>query len=223
MRSRRCAIIHSTISAASSGVASRSTEGISSAEMVEWMIAHRRERIIGLGMDYRETDHPPEFFWKAYRATKRAGFRLTAHAGEFGCHWRNVETAIDLLEVERIDHGYTVLDNPALARRCAERGIVFTVVPTNSYYLRTLEPARWALDHPIRRMPQAGLLIHPNTDDPPLHRVDPQGCWRMMVDLRRFMLNGIIGSFIPEDDKRGLASTFSAEYERLRAELDTTA
>ena len=80
-------------------------------------------------------------------------------------------------------------------------------------------------------MPQAGLLIHPNTDDPPLHRVDPQRCWAMMVedfgfdldDLRRFMLNGIVGSFIPEDDKRGLAATFSAEYERLRAELDTPA
>jgi len=86
-------------------------------EMVEWMAAHRRERIVGLGIDYRETDHPPEFFWKAYRMAKRAGFRLTAHAGEFGCHWRNVETALDLLGVERIDHGYTVLDNPALARR----------------------------------------------------------------------------------------------------------
>lgn len=198
-------------------------------EMVGWMVAHRRDRIIGLGIDYRENDGPPEAFWKAYRAAKHAGFRLTAHAGEFGCHWRNVETAIDLLEVERIDHGYTVLDNPALVRRCVERGIVFTVVPTNSYYLRTLAPERWALDHPIRCMPGAGLLIHPNTDDPPLHRVDPERCWRMMVedfgfdldDLRRFMLNGILGAFIPEDDKRGLAATFAAEYDRLRAELDT--
>jgi adenine deaminase len=151
--------------------------------MVEWMRAHRRDRIIGLGIDYRETDRPPELFWKAYRAAQQAGFRLTAHAGEFGCHWRNVETAIDLLGVERIDHGYTVLDNPALARRCAERGIVFTVVPTNSYYLRTLPPDRWAQDHPIRRMPAAGLLVHPNTDDPPLHRIDPAGCWRMMAAI----------------------------------------
>lgn len=190
--------------------------------------ASARSGIIGLGIDYRENDGPPEAFWKAYRAAKQAGFRLTAHAGEFGCHWRNVETAIDLLEVERIDHGYTVLDNAALARRCADRGIVFTVVPTNSYYLRTLPEDRWATDHPIRRMPGAGLLIHPNTDDPPLHRVDPERCWHMMVkdfgfdldDLRRFMLNGIVGAFIPEDDKRGLAATFTAEYDRLRAELD---
>jgi len=197
------------------------------AEMVDWMVGHRRDRIIGLGIDYRENDGPPEAFWKAYRAAKRAGFRLTAHAGEFGCHWRNIETAIDLLEVERIDHGYTVLDNPALARRCAERGIVFTVVPTNSYYLRTLDPDRWAVDHPIRRMPLSGILIHPNTDDPPLHRVDPERCWRMMVedfdfsldDLRLFMLNGILGAFIPEDEKRSMAHVFAAEFDSLRARL----
>jgi adenosine deaminase len=63
------------------------------------------------------------------------------------------------------------------ARRCADRGIVFTVVPTNSYYLRTLPPERWALDHPIRRMPGLGLRIHPNTDDPTLHQVTPTGAW----------------------------------------------
>jgi adenosine deaminase len=52
---------------------------------------------------------------------------------------------------------------------------VFTVVPTNSYYLRTLAPERWALDHPIRQMPSMGIRIHPNTDDPTLHHVDPTG------------------------------------------------
>ena len=198
-------------------------------EMVGWMAAYRRDRIIGLGIDYRETDGPPEAFWKAYRDARRAGFRLTAHAGEFGCHWRNVETALDLLGVERIDHGYTVLDNPELTRRCADRGIVFTVVPTNSYYLRTLSPERWALDHPIRHMPAAGLRIHPNTDDPPLHRVDPQRCWSMMVEefgfglneLRGFMLNGIDAAFLPEADKPGLRATFTAEFDRLRAAMDT--
>jgi len=123
-----------------------------------------------------------------------------------------------------------VLDNPALARRCAEHGIVFTVVPTNSYYLRTLPPERWALDHPIRRMPAAGLRIHPNTDDPPLHRVDPAGCWPVMardfgfaVDHGRcFILHRILGAFLPEDEKRGLAATFTAECDRLRAESDST-
>ncbi len=101
--------------------------------MVEWMAAHRASAS-SPRIDYRETDHPPEFFWKAYRMAKRAGFRLTAHAGEFGCHWRNVETALDLLGVVRIDHGHTQCWKPRSARRAAERSIVFTVVPSNSNY-----------------------------------------------------------------------------------------
>ena len=100
------------------------------------------------------------------------------------------------------------------SRRAArERGIVFTVVPTNSYYLRTLAPERWALDHPIRRMAALGLRIHPNTDDPALHHVTPTGAWQMMVrdfgfgldDLRGFMLNGIDAAWIDEDQRRALA------------------
>ena len=197
-------------------------------ELAEWMVAHRRDAIIGMGIDYRETDRPPELFWRAWRIAKRAGFKLTAHAGEFGCHPRNIATAMDLCEVDRIDHGYTILEDPALTARCAERGILFTVVPTNSYYLRTLPPDRWALDHPIRRMPAAGLRIHPNTDDPPLHRIDPGGCWAMMVrdfgftpdDLRGFMLNGVDAAFIAQADKPGLRATFIAEFDRLRADLD---
>ena len=68
---------------------------------------------------------------------------------------------------------------------------------------RTLPPERWALDHPIRRMPGLGLRVHPNTDDPTLHHVTPTGAWRMMVrafgfgldDLRSFMHNGLEGAW----------------------------
>ncbi|MGH6638849.1 MAG: adenosine deaminase family protein, partial [Polaromonas sp.] len=132
-------------------------------EMVQWLIDHRHPDVPGIGIDYREVDRPPELFVEAYAAARRAGLRTTAHAGEFGMPWTNVQTAVELLKVDRIDHGYTVVDNSAFAQQCAERGIVFTVVPTNSYYLRTLAPERWALDHPIRRMPDLSLRIHPNT------------------------------------------------------------
>ena len=193
-------------------------------EMVEWMLAHRRDGIIGLGIDYRETDRPPELFWKAYRLARQGGFRLTAHAGEFGCGWENVETAVELLGVERMDHGYTAIDNPGFAARCAERGLIFTVVPTNSYYLRTLAPERWALDHPIRRMPAMGLRIHPNTDDPPLHRIDPAGAWGKMVtdfgfgldDLHQFMLNGIDGAFLDPGRQARMRAEFNAEFAAAR-------
>lgn len=196
-------------------------------EMVRWVTQSRCEEVIGIGIDYREVDRPPELFLAAYRAARRAGLKTTAHAGEFGMPWTNVRTALDLLQVDRIDHGYTVVDQPGFARECAERGVLFTVVPTNSYYLRTLPPERWALDHPIRRMPGLGLRIHPNTDDPTLHKVTPTGAWLMMVrdfgfgldDLRGFMHNGLDGAWIDDSLRRHWRSQWSAEFDALRALL----
>jgi adenosine deaminase len=109
--------------------------------MVEMMLAHRDPAVAGIGIDYRENDRRPELFLEAYALARRHGLKTTAHAGEFGMPWTNVETAIERLKVDRIDHGYTIIDNPDLARRYAEQGLLFTIVPTNSYYLRTLEPS----------------------------------------------------------------------------------
>ncbi len=194
-------------------------------EMAEWVVAHRREEVLGIGIDYNEVDHPPEWFAPAYALARRAGLKTTAHAGEFGMPWTNVKTAVDLLQVDRIDHGYTVTDAPEFAQRCAERGIVFTVVPTNSFYLRTLPKERWALDHPIRRMPGLGLRIHPNTDDPTLHKVTPTGTWQMMVrdfgfsidDLRGFMMNGLDGAWMDEGQRRQWRQDFGVAFDEARA------
>ena len=194
--------------------------------MVRLMAANRDPRAPGIGIDYRETGNPPEKFAEAYALARAAGLRRTAHAGEFGEPWTNVAAALDLLGVERLDHAYTILDNPALTARCAAEGTVITVVPTNSYYLRTLDRAEWAAKHPIRRMGRAGLRIHPNTDDPAFHRTDPTRCWESMVvdfgytlaDLRGFMLNGLDGAWIDDGLRAAWKREWSAEFDRLAAE-----
>ena len=193
-------------------------------QMAQWVATERAPEVVGIGIDYSEVDRPPDMFAEAYRLAAKAGLRRTAHAGEFGCPWTHVRDAIEVLGVDRIDHGYTVLDNPALTRRCTERGIVFTVVPTNSYYLRTLPKERWALDHPIRHMRTAGLRVHPNTDDPAFHNVTPTLAWQMMArdfgygpdDLRECMLNGIDAAWIDESTRRRWRREWSAEFDRLR-------
>ncbi|HJP89936.1 MAG TPA: adenosine deaminase [Candidatus Limnocylindrales bacterium] len=190
-------------------------------EVAEWIGAHRRAEVVGLGIDYSEVDRPPELFADAYAAARRLGLRTTAHAGEFGMPWTNVRTAVDVLHVDRIDHGYTIVDAPDYARQLAERGIVFTIVPTNSYYLRTLSPERWALDHPIRRMRELGLRLHPNTDDPTFHHVTPTEAWRMMAadfdfsidDLRACMLNGLDAAFIDDSTRRSWRPEFEATFD----------
>jgi adenosine deaminase len=205
----------------------READPAAAVEMVEWVVAHRQPEVIGIGIDYTETGRPPELFWKAYRAAKRAGLKATAHAGEFGMPWTNVETAVELLGVDRVDHGYTAIDNPEFARRCGERGILFTVVPTNTYYLRSLPRERWAQEHPIRHMPRHGIRIHPNTDDPTLHRVTPTGAWQMMVeqfgfgldDLRQFLLNGLDGAWIDEGTRRRWRQEWTARFDELRGRM----
>jgi adenosine deaminase len=226
------AIVRAIREAAQFGISARLIAAIdreaspeAATEMVGWMLDHRCEEVAGIGIDYREVDHPPELFRDAYALARANGLRTTAHAGEFGMPWTNVRTALDLLQVDRIDHGYTVVDAPDFAAECAARGVLFTVVPTNSYYLRTLPPERWALDHPIRRMPALGLRIHPNTDDPTLHHVTPTQAWKKMVsafgfgidDLRRFMLDGVAGAWIPEAQRHRWQAEWAAEFDALRA------
>ena len=189
--------------------------------MMDRAIEHRDERAIGLGIDYLETDHPPENFWKSYQVAREAGFKTTAHAGEFGCHWRNVETAMNLLEVDRLDHCYTMLDNEALVKACIEKGLVVTVVPSNSYYMRTLDKSEWAEKHPIRKMAGKGLKIHPNTDDPTFHNVTPNIVWKMMhenfdysvKDLRVFMLNGLEGAWMDSATRAEMTKQFTLAFD----------
>ena len=196
-------------------------------EMVDWVIEHRRPEVLGIGIDFNEAERPPELFQEAYAKARQAGLHVTAHAGENGVPWRNIKTAIELLKIERVDHGYTVIDNPQFARECAERGIIFTVVPTNSFYLRTLPDERWALDHPIRKMPTLGLRIHPNTDNPTLHKVTQTRAWQMMVedfgfgleDLRGFMENGLDAAWIDGTQRAKWRAEWNQEFDRLKAQM----
>jgi adenosine deaminase len=187
-------------------------------DMVGWVTAHPHEKVAGIGIDYRENDHPPELFAAAYAVARAAGLKTTAHAGEFGCPWTHVQTALDVLKVDRLDHGYTLLQNPELTRRVADSGIVITVVPTNSYYLRTLPRERWAAEHPIRFMPAAGLRVHPNTDDPTLHLVNATQAWQTMhtafgfdaAHIAQFMHAGIDGAWVDAATQRRWHGEFEA-------------
>ena len=197
-------------------------------EMVDWVLEHRQPEVVGIGMDFNEADRPPELFQEPYAKARRGGLKVTAHAGENGVPWRNIKTAIEVLGVQRVDHGYTVIDHPEFAQECAERAIVFTVVPTNSFYLRTLPDERWALEHPIRKMPRLGLRIHPNTDNPTLHKVTQTRAWLMMVDdfgfglddVRTFMENGLDAAWIDDTQRARWRQEWNAEFDRLRSQLN---
>lgn len=194
-------------------------------EMVEWVVNNPRDAVIGLGMDYLETGHPPEKFWKSYRLAAEHGLRRTAHAGEFLEPARNIETCLDLLDCERIDHGYTIVDAPELATRCVDAGIPFSIVPTNTTYIKTLSGDAFHKRHPIRKMGQMGLRIFPNSDDPPLHHTDPARAFADMItefgftltDTREFLRNAIDAAWVDDATKRDWNQDWLAEFD-ARAE-----
>ena len=200
-------------------------------EMVEWVVANPHDMVLGIGMDYLEIGNPPEKFWKSFKLAGEAGLKRTAHAGEFLEPARNVETCLDLLKCDRIDHGYTVVDDLDLVARCRDEGMVFTVVPTNSTYLRVLAGQNFQEVHPLRKMGDLGLRIVPNSDDPPLHKIDPASAYLSMIedfgftldDLRNQMENGIEGAWVSEDIKRAWKINWLAEFDRLRPEIDHVA
>ena len=126
-------------------------------EMVEQVLEHRRDELIGLGMDGAEAPDPPEQFVDAYRLAGSGGLRLTAHACE-DAPAQNIATCLDVLGCERIDHGYHILGDDALVERCRDEGITFTVCPTATAVCY-FDPEDYTT-HPIREMAARGPEDH---------------------------------------------------------------
>lgn len=121
-----------------------------------------RDRITGVGLDSSEKGHPPSKFQRVFTRARGLGLRAVAHAGEEGPA-DYVRQALDLLGVERIDHGNRALEDAALTARLAAEKVPLTVCPLSNLRLCVV-PDMAA--HPLRRMVQAGLAATVNSDDP---------------------------------------------------------
>jgi adenosine deaminase len=121
-----------------------------------------RDKIIGVGLDSSELGHPPEKFARVFERARNLGLHLVAHAGEEGPP-AYIESALDVLNVERIDHGVRCLDDPELAQRLAREQIALTVCPLSNIKLRVFDVMG---EHNLRRLLDAGLVATVNSDDP---------------------------------------------------------
>lgn len=121
-----------------------------------------REHFIGVGLDSSEVGHPPEKFERVFAHCRELGFKVVAHAGEEGppeYMWQ----AIDLLKVQRIDHGVAALQDPLLMAELAHTRLPLTVCPLSNLKLCVVNDLR---DHPLKLMLDAGLCATVNSDDP---------------------------------------------------------
>jgi adenosine deaminase len=138
----------------------------------EEVVAQRVPEVVGFASDYDE-EHLPAFV-EAYRIAAAAGLPGTAHAGEYGSA-KTVAECIDLLGCRRVDHGYSVIDDPELTARAAEERIHFTAIFSWSVAIAhpeqlpldppALPPVR-RVDSPVGAMLDAGLSVSLNSDDP---------------------------------------------------------
>lgn len=165
-----------------------------------------RERVAGFGLGGPEIGNPPRKFERVFARCRALGFRTVAHAGEEGPAAFVAET-VDVLKVDRIDHGVRCDGDPALLARLAERRIPLTVCPMSNVKLRVFPDLA---SHNLKKLLDAGLCVTVNSDDPSYfggyvndnYAACAQALALTREDLRQLARNSFVASFLPEPDKQ---------------------
>ncbi|MFT5138976.1 MAG: adenosine deaminase [Lysobacterales bacterium] len=164
------------------------------------------DRITGVGLDSSELGHPPAKFQAVFERATALGLKCVAHAGEEGPP-AYVREAIELLKVDRIDHGNRCLEDPELVMELANAQTPLTVCPQSNLRLAVISDMR---QHPIRKMLQAGLKPCVNSDDPAyfggyinenfvaLH----EALDLTVEEFTQLVINGFESSFLEESEIR---------------------
>ena len=176
-----------------------------------------QDKFIGVGLDSSELGHPPEKFARVFARCRELGLHLVAHAGEEGPP-AYVWTALDLLHVERIDHGVQSSKDAALMRRLAQDRIPLTVCPLSNLKLCVFPKLA---DHNLRQLLDAGLVATINSDDPAYfggymndNFVQTFAATGLTAQhAYRLARNSFEGSFVEESMKRLYIDLLDARFE----------
>nr|WP_276611094.1 hypothetical protein [Kineococcus siccus] len=195
--------------------------------LLDGVLALGRPEVVGFGQDdlaasglEAATDWAP-----VYARAAAAGLRRTAHVGEIAtASAASVLQAWDVLGLDRVDHGYHVLDDEECVRGALERGVRFDVTPVSAHLL-----SGWPLDaaHPVARMLRAGLDVNLSTDDETFFATSlateyehvglGMGFGPDVVE--RLCRAGVEAAFCDESTREHLREAFSAQLHALRGEL----
>ncbi len=165
-----------------------------------------RDEILGFGLGGAERPNPPEKFERVFARCRELGFRVVAHAGEEGPA-EFVRDTLELLKVDRVDHGVRAGDDPDLVARLAAEGIPLTVCPVANVRLAVF-PELAA--HNLRRLLEAGVMVTANTDDPSYFGAYMNDVLKACVrelgldhgQIYRIVENGFKAAFLPEPEKQ---------------------
>jgi adenosine deaminase len=185
----------------------RDRSGEEALEVLEQLVAAQAP-ILGIGLDSAEVDNPPSKFTAVYARARELGLHRVAHAGEEGGP-EYVTDALDLLGVERVDHGVRSVEDPALVRRLAAERIPLTVCPLSNVRLRGVASLA---EHVLPELIAAGVMTTINSDDPAYFGGYVDDNYAAVAaqfglgvdDLARLAHDSVAASFLPPDRKAAL-------------------
>lgn len=175
-----------------------------------------RDRLLGVGLDSSEVGNPPEKFARVFERARQLDLHLVAHAGEEG-PTAYIESALDVLQVERIDHGVRCLEDAELTARLAREQIALTVCPLSNTKLRVFDQMH---DHNLAELMAAGLLVTVNSDDPAYFGGYMNDNFDAIFDslpldlshARQLSRNGFVAAFLPPAEKDAFLATVDAYF-----------
>ncbi|MBP7926819.1 MAG: adenosine deaminase [Acinetobacter sp.] len=165
-----------------------------------------KDEIIAVGLDSSEVGHPPAKFERVFAKAREAGFLIVAHAGEEGPP-EYVWEALDLLKVNRIDHGVRSEEDKQLMARLIAEKMPLTVCPLSNLKLCVVNDMK---EHNIRRLLQQGVHVTVNSDDPSYfggYMNDNFIAIQQALDLsneelKQLAINSFEASFISDQEKQ---------------------
>ena len=176
-------------------------EAFATLEMAKPYLHH----FIGVGLDSSEVGHPPSKFVRVFAAARDLGLKLCAHAGEEGPP-AYVHEALDLLHIDRIDHGNRSMEDESLIQRLAAEQMTLTVCPLSNLKLCVVKDLK---DHPVPEMLRRGLHVTLNSDDPAYFGGYVNENYRQLAEavgltreqLTQIARNSFEGSFLSDAEK----------------------
>ena len=180
-----------------------------------------RDLIVGVGLDSSERGHPPEKFARVFARCRELGLHVVAHAGEEGPP-AYIISALDVLKVERIDHGVRCVEDPALVQRLVKEGLPLTVCPLSNVKLCVFSTLG---QHNLKSMLDLGLKVTINSDDPAyfggyLNQNYLETFAALNLDASAaytLARNSFEASFASNEDKAGWIAKLDQTFERFAA------
>jgi adenosine deaminase len=183
-----------------------------------------KEWITAIGLDSSEIGNPPSKFARVFKKAKEQGFKTVAHAGEEG-DANYVREAIEILNVTRIDHGNRSLEDETLTKYIVENQIPLTVCPLSNLKLKVVKDA---VDHPLLKMLNSGIVATVNSDDPAYFGGYINENFLIMTSalnltskhIYQLSRNSFIASFLSQNEKEKWLTAVDLYYEQHHGTIE---